>query len=344
LKDREGSLIACAEAIDRLITVDVGSRGIVGKLYQAARLLSSKPLVLTAAGALQRALLNKDVVFIATGWPDRPAVDLTIAETDGPSGAAVFARALHRAFGVVPILLTEEQLVPSLREVVASAGFKVLSVESALRSCHSKGPVHAASVLSFPISLPEAKREAKRLFDLHSPGAVIVIEKGGMSESGTIYSCRGEETTETIAKIDELVIEARERKIFTLGIGDGGNEIGMGLIRKEAEHILAQGIGRSVPGGLASSVPTDALVVAAVSNWGAYGIAACLSVLLQDEGIFHDEDVERRVLEGCARVGFIDGITGYVEGSVDGIPLDVHLALVRILRSIVNQALRRSNA
>lgn len=344
MEDREGSLIGYAEAIDRLITVDVGSRGVIGKLYQAARALSSKPLVLTAAEALQRALLNKDVVFIATGWPDRTAVDPTIAETDGPSGAAILARALHRAFGVIPIFLTEEQLVPGLCEVVGSTGLKVLPSESVLRTCHSKGPIHAATVLPFPISLPEAQREAKRLFELYSPDAVIVIEKGGMNESGAIYSCRGEETTETIAKADQLVIEARERKIFTLGIGDGGNEVGMGLIHKETEEILAQGIGRSVSGGFAPSVPTDTLVVAAVSNWGAYGIAACLGVLLRDQDIFHDEGVERRVLEGCAHAGFIDGVTGYVEGSVDGILMDAHLALVRILESIVNQALRRSRS
>ena len=341
MEDREGSLIACAEAIDRLVTVDVGSRGVIDKLYQAARSLSSKPLVLTVAQELQRSLSDEEVVFIATGWPDRTSVDLAIAETDGPSGAAVLARALHRAFGVIPILLTEEQLVPGLCEVVGSAGFKILPSESVLRTCHSKGPIHAATVLPFPISLPEAQREAKRLFDLYSPGAVIVIEKGGMNEVGAIYSCRGEETTETTAKADELVIEARERKIFTLGIGDGGNEIGMGLIRKEAEHILAQGIGRSVPGGFAPSVPTDALVVAAVSNWGAYGVAACLAVLLQDREVFHDEGIEHRVLEGCVRASFIDGVTGYVEGSVDGIPMNVHLALVRILKSIVNQALKK---
>lgn len=339
---RENALIACAEAIDRLITVDVGGRGVIGRLYQAARALFSRPLVLIAAEELQRSLSDKEVVFIATGWPDRTTVDLAIAETDGPSGAAILARAIHRAFGVIPILLTEDQLVPALREVVASAGFKVLPPESVLRTRHSKGPIHVATVLPFPISLPEAQREAKRLFELYSPGAVVVIEKGGMNESGVIYTCRGEETTKTIAKADQLVIEARARKIFTLGIGDGGNEVGMGLIHKEAEEILAQGIGRSVPGGFAPSVPTDALVVAAVSNWGAYGVAACLAVLLQDRGVFHDEDVERRVLEGCARAGLIDGVTGYVEGSVDGIPMDVHLAMVRILGSIVNQALRRS--
>jgi len=344
LEDREYSLITCAETIDRLVTVDVGSRGVIGRLYQAARALFSRPLVLTAAEELQRSLSDKEVVFIATGWPDRTAVDPMIAETDGPSGAAVLARTLHRAFGVIPILLTEEQLVPALREVVGSVGLKVLPPKSVLRTRHSKGPIHAATVLPFPISLPEAQREAKRLFELHSPGAVVVIEKGGMNESGVIYSCRGEETTETIAKADQLVIEARERGIFTLGIGDGGNEIGMGLIHKEAEEILVHSIGKSVPGGFASSVPTDALVVAAVSNWGAYGVAACLAVLLQDRGVFHDEGVERRVLESCAHAGFIDGVTGYVEGSVDGIPMDVHLAVIRILGSIVNQALRRSRS
>jgi len=66
--------------------------------------------------------------------------------------------------------------------------------------------------------------------------------------------------------------------------------------------------------------------------------------LLQDRDVFHNEDVERRVLESCAHAGFIDGVTGYVEGSVDGIPMDVHLSLVRILGSIVNHALRRSRA
>ena len=336
------ALFSCAESIDQLITVDVGGRGVVGELYQAARALFPEPLVLIAAEGLQRALLNNDIVFIATGWPDRMTVDPTIAETDGVSGAAVLARALHRAFGVIPVFLTEEQLIPGLCEVIGSAGFRILSADSVLRTRYSNGPIHAATVLPFPISPPEAQHEAKRLFDLYTPGAVVVIEMGGMNEAGVIYSFRGEEATETIAKAGQLIIEARERKIFTLGIGDGGNEIGMGLIHKEAERALTKGIGRSVPGGFASTVSTDILVVAAVSNWGAYGTAACLAALLQNRDVFHDEGMERRILEGCAQAGFIDGVTGYGEGSVDGIPMDVHLALVKILGAIVGQTLRRS--
>ena len=341
MESREYALFSCAESIDKLITVDVGGRGVVDKLYRAVRALFPKPLVLTAAERLQSALLNTDIVFVTTGWPDRGTVDPTIAETDGLSGAAVLARALHRAFGVIPVFLTEEQLVPGLCKVINSAGFKVLSTEAALRARYSKGPIHAAIVLPFPIPKPEAQREAKHLIDSYSPGAIIVIEKGGMNENGVIHSCRGEETTETIAKADQLISEAQGRGIFTLGIGDGGNEIGMGLIHEEAEKVLAEEVGRTAPGGFAPSTSTDALVVASVSNWGAYGIAACLAALRGNRDIFHCEAVERRILESCAQAGFIDGVTGYVEGSVDGIPMDVHLSLVKILESIVNQTLIR---
>jgi hypothetical protein len=55
----------------------------------------------------------------------------------------------------------------------------------------------------------------------------------------------------------------------TIGIGDGGNEIGMGKLPWET-------IRRNVPqGGLvACRVPTDYLIVCGVSNWGAYALGA----------------------------------------------------------------------
>jgi hypothetical protein len=60
----------------------------------------------------------------------------------------------------------------------------------------------------------------------------------------------------------------------SLGIGDGGNEIGMGKIRWEI-------IRRNIPrGGLvACRVPVDHLIVCGVSNWGAYGLAAGVLLL-----------------------------------------------------------------
>ena len=54
----------------------------------------------------------------------------------------------------------------------------------------------------------------------------------------------------------------------TIGIGDGGNEIGMGKLSWAT-------IRKNVPQGgeVACRVPTDYLIVAGVSNWGAYALA-----------------------------------------------------------------------
>lgn len=64
-------------------------------------------------------------------------------------------------------------------------------------------------------------------------------------------------------------------KITTIGIGDGGNEIGMGKVQpKVIEHIQN---GRNI----ACAVATDYLVTAGVSNWGGSALVAALHVLNQ---------------------------------------------------------------
>lgn len=334
-------LLQAAEAIDQLVTVDVVGRGVVGGLYEAARARSKIPLVLEAALGLKGALFKSETVFIATGWPDRVEVDGSVAESDGPPGAAVLARALHRAFGVVPFVLTEVPLVSALQGVLAAAGFRVLPPKAALRALCSRGPVHPAAAVAFPTAAERAEEEARALLDQYRPGAVVVIEKGGPNREGIIRSCRGEDVSCGHARVDVLIAQARKRGIYTLGIGDGGNEIGMGLIRDRAEEILAGSLGTSVEGGCVPQVITDSLQVAAVSNWGAYGIAACLALLVGRREVLHDVEVERRVLESCVRAGLIDGVTGYVEGSVDGVSQKAHLALVQLLETVVESALRR---
>ena len=64
-------------------------------------------------------------------------------------------------------------------------------------------------------------------------------------------------------------------KITTIGIGDGGNEIGMGKVQQKViEHIQN---GRNI----ACAVATDHLVTAGVSNWGGSALVAALHVLNQ---------------------------------------------------------------
>ena len=337
------NLLRIGERVDQLMTLDVPSRNVIHILFPYARRKFPKPLALAAAELLAQRVRSRDVVFIATGWPDRPQITPAIAETDGPPGAAALARALHRGLGAVPFLFIEESLVPAMSRVTEAAGLRVLSPQEAIQAASSTAPIHAAAVLGFPPEVAAAKEKAPELLAMYGPAAVIAIEKGGMNEQGKIHTSRGADTTEHMAKIDYLMLEATRRGIATIGIGDGGNEIGMGVIR--------EGIRESIPfgdrclcgcgGGIAPATITDALVTAAISNWGAYGVAACLAAVLGRIDVFHTAEIEESILRAAAAASLIDGITGYVEPSADGLPLTVHQAFVTVLRELVRQGLKK---
>lgn len=334
-------LRAIGERIDQLVSLDVPSRNVVGTLYALARQKKGEPLCLAAALLLAQRVKAGDAVFLATGWPDRPHITPEIAETDGPPGAAALARALHRGLGAIPFVFIEDNLVGGMARVMQAAGFRVLAPEEALACSTSHAPIHGAAVLGFPTDVDQAKARARELIDKFAPSAVVTIEKGGMNTKGRIHTSRGAETTGPMAKVDYLVLEAKGRGIATIGIGDGGNEIGMGVIEEEIKQHIPYGAQCKCGcgGGIAPSTVTDVLVAAAVSNWGAYGVAACLAAILQRPEVFHGPEIEARLLEEAARASFIDGITGYVEPSADGLQMPVHQAYVTLLAEIIKQAL-----
>jgi len=223
-------IIDIFDRIDRLINLDIPGRGVIEFLYQFARKKVNYPLTLLASQKLNQILKRGDIVFIATGWPDRPEITPDIAETDGPPGAASLAMAINRAYHAVPFIFIEENLVQAMTMVVNAAGLKVLPPAQAIKTPTYHAPINAASVLSFPIEKDRAIKKAAELIGKYQPKAVIVIEKGGMNEKEVIHTSRGVDLTQYMAKIDYLIQEATKNKITTIGIGDGGNEIGMGCI------------------------------------------------------------------------------------------------------------------
>jgi hypothetical protein len=138
------SLSAVAEDIDRLITLDINRRGVIQVLHEAARKQTGRPLVLAAADTLASCCTARSVVLIASGWPDRPWVTPEIGELDGPPGAALLARSLHRVLGIVPFFLIEKELLPAMHATARSAGFSVLPPDQALSAFDSEAPIHAA--------------------------------------------------------------------------------------------------------------------------------------------------------------------------------------------------------
>ncbi len=340
--EKEEFIEIVGERVDSLVNLDVASRNSIGILYPLARKKSKRPLCLSAASLLQERANYRDVVFIATGFPNRPHISHTVFESDGPPGAAALARALHIGCGATPIILTEEGAVEGMSRVMQSAGFMILPPEEAIATVGHFAIIHGASVLGFPSDDAAAKERAKELISKYKPAGIVVIEKAGMNEKGVPHGSRGD-YNDAIAKIDYLVLEAIEKNIVTIGIGDGGNELGMGIIQEELKKSSIPNMAKcqcGCGGGGAPATRTDALITAAISNWGAYGIAACLAFLLQRPEVFHNTMMEERILEATANANLMDGGTGYCLPGADRLSSDVHQAVVTLLGQIVLQGIR----
>jgi hypothetical protein len=158
------------------------------------------------------------------------------------------------------------------------------------------------------------------------PTHLVSIERPGRGRAGDYLNARGVSVRPWNRPIDELFLAARRgrRRTLTVGVGDGGNEIGMGRVRA---RLVRQG---PLMARIASVVAVDHLVVAGVSNWGAYGIVAELG-RLTGQALLHTPDDERRLIAACVAAGAVDGITRRPEATVDGLAADTHAALVALL-------------
>jgi hypothetical protein len=119
---------------------------------------------------------------------------------------------------------------------------------------------------------------------------------------------------------------AAARRVATIGIGDGGNEIGMGKIQWDI-------IQRNVSGGglVACRVPTDHLIVCGVSNWGAYALARGVWLLRGQSfpAALADVESERRILQTMVERGpLVDGVTAQPTVSVDGLAFDSYIRVL----------------
>ena len=326
-----------AEILDNLINTDISGRGVIRPLFAAARDLLDKPMTLAAMNLLNDSIKPGDPVFIATGWVDQPLVAPGCGESDGPPGAVFLARALRMSLQALPIIIVDESLVDGLKAVARAAGLQCVPPEH-LRYSVELNKLITVSIISFPADPGAAKKEATRLLETFKPAACIAIERGSMNEADVIHNMAGRDTGETMAKLDYLFRAAINSAIPTIGIGDGGNEIGMGNIAEAIQKHIPYGQKCQCPCGcgLAPTTVVDVLVTATISNWGAYAIAALLGAATGKD-VINTSDNELRVLQAAASAGFHDPIAGYVTPSVDGCRAEVQLAMVSLIREIVVQ-------
>ena len=154
---------------------------------------------------------------------------------------------------------------------------------------------------------------------------VVAVETPGKAADGRHYSMSGLEIgRETF---DRIVEKARETGVPTIGIGDGGNEAGMGGVRELVVRYIHHGK------KIASVVETDALIPSAVSNWGAYGLLAETS-RISGENLLEDWN-EADVVKALVESGIIDGVSKRAEMSVDGLSLEIHSKMLSLLKSLI---------
>ena len=276
------------DPIERLLSLDPGDRGGGTHLWRPG-----------AARRAARALMTAEGCLITTGF----VVASGKPETDGPPGAAVLGRALRRVGKAVAYTVD-----PPVQSIL----------EATLKALGEPVEVHP-----FPVGAAEAPVAARALLSAIRPTHLIAVERPGRAADGEYYTARREVVSALNGRLDELFLQGR--RTVTVGIGDGGNEIGMGAIRRRA----AQALGDDT----ASVVPAQHLVVAGVSNWGAYGVVAYLS-LLAGRPLGHTSEEEAEMLHAMVEAGAVDGLTGEAVPTVDGLPLALHTGWVQCLRSL----------
>lgn len=210
------------------------------------------------------------------------------AETDGPPGAAALGKALHRL------------------------GFEVAHVtDKYAASLLAPDIVGPGRVFEFPITDSEKSRAfAENLLGELQPSIIISTERCGVTASGKYLNMVCRDISEFTAKIDYLF----QGSYRTIGIGDGGNEIGMGNLAKEIPKYK-----NLTPEPLVTGV--NKLIISSVSNWGAYGLIAALSIIV-NQNLLPDVEWEKEIIREIVSKGAVDGVTGLNKPSVDGFDLE----------------------
>ena len=143
------------------------------------------------------------------------------------------------------------------------------------------------------------------------------------------------------ASVDLLFEAAGRRGIPTICVGDGGNELGMGLI-PEAVRVVPYGAQCQCGcgSGIGARTACDLLLPAACSNWGCYAAVAALAVQLKDPGLLHTPAQEELLLRTGVAAGLLNSPRGTVDPNADNIPLSSHLAIVELLREAALRAIQ----
>lgn len=232
--------------------------------------------------------LPKKNIFLATGF-----CVAGVCETDGPPGTLSLAEVLKN-LGYHPIIVTD-------------------------RLCEG-----FFEQMELPVIYVDYKAKDaffRKMLSDWSPVAMISIERCGRNLDKDYANMRGVSIAKDTAPIDRLFEIAQKEGIYTVGIGDGGNEIGMGNLKKQI--LDCTDLNPCV-------VTVDDLLIATTSNWGAYALSAALdrrATAMREYAFVGD------FIRFMAKIGCVDGVTKEANGYVDGFAPEVEQEIYTKLRA-----------
>jgi hypothetical protein len=326
--DNEAAVVDVIDTLQDIIGTDAGGRGMKSLIVPGDLLLASRLFALLPISLKRNHMLGSlaPTVLVLSGFPccvqhDPPT------ETDGPPGTMAICKAAL-AFGYRVKVVTDD---------CNRAVF-----QAAIDESHGD----LVQLVTFP---PEPnmtiddQAKLKDLAHVNKAHLIVACERAGPGKDGHCYTMRAIDMTEKqlIAPIHTLVELAMSRGTPFLAIGDGGNELGMG---KVYDAILANpqiSNGETIGAVLAA----DHLVAASVSNWGGYALAAGAALVRSTEdnsktvqewieACLPSEADEVALLDKCVAAGCRDGVSGLMESTVDGMPLETSLECLRNIRQI----------
>lgn len=335
-------------ALERCIRQDPGRRGLASALDRGQPIAVGH--LARAVGRIAATLPHRPAAAIVTGFWVADA-EPPAPETDGPPGAAYLAAALAacgvdthvlsdaRNFGLVRLSERENTSGFAWRAVAIPANSAVefdrwvdeyldqrmAAADSLLLVAIERvGPCHTPDSATRGAVDPEATREA-------------FLRVAPAEHWNRCHNMRGAIIDASTAPAHRLFERAQERCLpaHSVGIADGGNEIGCGAI-PWATLVAAT----TRMAATACRVACDDLILAGVSNWGAYALAEALLAtagprdLAQRWPPAQRFSEQRALIEHMAAHGAIDGVTRRAEPTVDGLPLDEALAPLERLQQL----------
>lgn len=243
-------------------------------------------------------LKNPNNVIILTGFY---ILSAGAAETDGPIGAIAIGNALKK-LGYHVTYVTDEFSKPPIEKVLSeNDNLEIFPMQD-----HEQSAITADKMIN----------------DLN-PNLIISIERCGPTANGDYLNSKGKKIGEFNSKTEFLL----NNNIPSIGIGDGGNEIGMGNLK----HIIKNSTELSNPPCITT---TDLLIPASTSNWGGYGLVAGLSKITK-KNLLPSISEDEKLIKDFVDAGGVDGITATSTYKVDSFELEVNSSILNRLHKQV---------